>query len=130
MKNSLNGHGQGQPCQDGNDDEHHVSRRRFLQISGGATAVAAAGGAFYFFSDDRSDLQPDSSNSNITQRKTARASAPRVQSVTPEEAARLRHLRHRRQLVDGVFDTPFGPHEACEHDCTGALFAHEYERRN
>lgn len=120
-----------EPSCDGNDSvNNRVSRRRFLQITGGATAVAAGGGALYVLSKDTAVEQSVQAIPSSRPKAAGRRPERTEVALAPGEAARLRHLRHRRQLVDGVIDSPFDSHEDCERNCTGALFAHEYERSN
>ena len=96
-----------------------MSRRRFLQVCGGAAAFTAAGAALV-------TVPQGPGTTDGGGQRFADASGPRT-TITPEEAMRLRHLRHRRQAFDGVVDATGDSFLDCEHHCTGGMFAHQLD---
>jgi hypothetical protein len=103
---------------------HRMNRRSFLKISGVSAAVAAGGMLVYFSMAPTAD-QSTPEPTQPAPRKAACSAVTASVILTPEEAAHIRHLRHRRQHRDGIYDAAFDSWEECEHNCIGALYAHE-----
>lgn len=85
-----------------------MNRRRFLQLSGGAAALALVGSV-------AAAHQAEAESSALASGNTFEP-LPRI---SDEEAVAMRHGRHRRQALDGMYNR-------CERGCTAAMFAHQY----
>ena len=96
-----------------------MNRRRFLQVCGGAAAFAATGAALLGL--------PQGPAATKGGEPAFVDGGAQQTMITPEEATRLRHLRHRRQAFDGVVDVTGDSYLDCEHHCTGGMFAHQLD---
>lgn len=88
-----------------------MTRRAWLQVVGTSGAAVAVG----------CGTLPGEPSDSVLEGGSAQA-AP----VSPEEATRLRHLRHRRQAHGGDVQASYDPFTSCDQRCTAAMFAHEF----